>query len=115
MHSFTNQTLMNHQFEGLNWSKCCDVIIETCPQNIYISCDVDGLHPGLCPSTGTPLPGGLSYEAVIYLFEKVVQSGKKVIGFDLVETGSKTALDAITSAKLLQNLCSITSRSQLTT
>ena len=31
------------------------------PELVYISFDIDGLEPGLCPNTGTPVPGGLTF------------------------------------------------------
>ena len=31
------------------------------PEQVYLSFDIDGLDPTLCPHTGTPVPGGLSF------------------------------------------------------
>ena len=55
--------------------------------HVYLSFDVDGLNPSLCPKTGTPVPGGLEFEQAIFLIQAVVRSGKKIIGFDISECG----------------------------
>jgi len=53
---------------------------------VWITFDIDGLDGGLVPSTGTPVPGGLSYWAAIELIERVFKSNKiKVIGADVNE------------------------------
>ena len=54
-------------------------------KRVYISFDIDGLDPKLCPSTGTPVPGGLSFQQAAYLIKRVVQLGKTIIAFDLNE------------------------------
>lgn len=50
----------------------------------YITVDIDGLDPSLCPGTGSPQPGGLMYEEVSELIYAVVNKGQ-VVGFDLTE------------------------------
>jgi len=57
--------------------------IESHPANkIHISCDIDGIDPIHMPSTGTPVPNGLTVDQV----NKIIQvSKKKLVGFDLVE------------------------------
>lgn len=54
------------------------------PENIYITFDVDGLDPSVIRATGTPVPGGIGWYDALMLLERVV-SGRKVIGFDVVE------------------------------
>lgn len=96
-------------FEGKTWKSIVDSIIQTLPENIYISLDVDGLQPHLFPYTGTPVPGGLSFEQIDYLLKRLVQSPCQVVGFDLVEVAApdeKADLrDAQTGARLLYKLC----------
>ena len=57
-------------YEGKNWSVVVDEIVAQLPKNVYISFDIDGLDPKLCPHTGTPVQGGLETEQVFYLFKK---------------------------------------------
>lgn len=59
-------------------------IINTLDQNVYISVDLDSFDPSIMPSTGTPEPGGLSWEQVIGLIKEVSKQ-KNIVGFDIVE------------------------------
>src|SRR5690606_20415349 len=55
------------------------------PKVVYVSFDIDGLDPSLCPHTGTPVPGGLGFNQATLLLKMLKDSGRTVIGFDLVE------------------------------
>jgi agmatinase len=88
-------------------------IIEKLPQNVYISFDIDGLIPYLSPNTGTPVVGGFTIEEMVFLFEEVVASGRKIIGFDLCEVApGKDEWDGNVGARVLYKLCLITLKSQ---
>ena len=100
IHVFYDEQLFKERMGGVIWKDHVQQIIKTLPVNVYISFDVDGLDPSLCPNTGTPVPGGLSFNEAIYLLEQVVASGRKIIGFDLCETGRST-WDANVSARVL--------------
>jgi len=103
---FTDQDIKEQIFEGSNWKQITDAIIAELPEKVYISFDVDGLLPSLCPHTGTPVPGGLDTDQVFYLFKKIQQSGRKLIGFDLSETGiSDNGFDENIAARILLKLC----------
>ena len=52
--------------------------------NVYLSFDIDGLDPAFVPGTGTPEPGGLTYEQVTELILALGRN-KKIVGADLVE------------------------------
>lgn len=71
--------------KGRNWLEICKEAISQLPDQIYISFDIDGMDPTLCPNTGTPVPGGLSFEQTLALFSTIHELGKKIVGFDLVE------------------------------
>lgn len=101
---FTNRQIANRLFEGATWKSICDEIVKELPALVYISFDIDGLDPSLCPGTGTPVPGGLTFDQVTLLLQTVVKSGRKIIGFDLVETGNQE-WDAIVGARILWELC----------
>ena len=45
-------------------------IIATLPETVWVSFDVDALDPSLCPHTGTPVPGGLTYYQAIDLLDR---------------------------------------------
>ncbi|MEM6632054.1 MAG: agmatinase family protein [Bacteroidota bacterium] len=82
---FWDQDLQDHLQEGVSWSEQVDEILKELPEKVYLSLDIDGLEARFCPNTGTPVPGGLSYAQFCYLVRKLVQSGRILIGFDLVE------------------------------
>lgn len=108
---FTDIELRGNIFEGKSWKRQCEEILATLPQNVYISFDIDGLSPELCPNTGTPVPGGLSFREVDYLLHILALSNKKIIGFDLCEVapGTKDEWDANVGARLLYKLALYTS------
>jgi len=109
IHTFFDDAIKHQQYEGKTWKDICKQIIKTLPDKIYLSIDIDGLDPKLCPNTGTPVPGGFEFEQVIYLLHEVVKSGKQIIGFDINEIApGKDEWDANVGARLLyrvSNLC----------
>lgn len=104
--TFFDREVQKRMIEGEPWAKICNDIIDELPDTVYISMDVDGLQPSLAPTTGTPLPGGLFFNQVLYLFESLIKRGKTIIGADLVETGPGN-LDGIISGRLLFNMAGI--------
>jgi agmatinase len=108
--TFRDDILKEKQFRGALWHDCCEEIIETLPNRVYISFDIDGLSPELCPNTGTPVPGGLGFEEVQYLLWQLKKSGKKIIGADLVEVApglSQNEWDGNVGARVLMGLCQL--------
>ncbi len=107
--TFFDKDIKTQQYEGATWKDICDKIINSLPANVYISFDIDGLDPKLCPSTGTPVPGGFETEQVFYLFRKLHESGRKIIGFDLNEVSGGDhpgdSIDTIVGARVLFKLC----------
>src|SRR6185295_11383436 len=85
--TYFDKDIKERIFEGTSWKQIVDEIVSNLPQKVYISFDIDGLDPKLCPNTGTPVQGGFETEQVFYLFKKVLQSGRQLIGFDLNEVG----------------------------
>ncbi len=104
---FTDTELKRNQFEGKTWKKQCEEILASLPINVYISFDIDGLSPELCPSTGTPVPGGIGFREIDYLLHMLAISNKKIIGFDLCEVspGRDNDWDANVGARILYKLC----------
>jgi agmatinase len=83
--TFYDSEIKEEHYEGKAWKIVCDDIIEQLPELVYITIDIDGFDPKLCPNTGTPVPGGFEVEQIMYLVKQIIKSGKKIIGFDLVE------------------------------
>ncbi len=107
--TFFDKEIKERQYEGDTWKNICTDIIEELPQKVFISFDIDGLDPKLCPNTGTPVPGGFELEQVFYLFKTLKQSGREIIGFDVneVSCGEQTSesIDSIVGARVLYKLC----------
>lgn len=69
------------------WDAFCaevDAAIARLPEHVYLSIDVDGLDPSIMPSTGTPEPGGLSWQHVCYVLERLFAS-RTVVAMDINE------------------------------
>lgn len=104
--TYFDWNLKEGQFNGETWNSQVDKIIHDLPDLVYISFDIDGLSPELCPNTGTPVIGGFKLEEINYLFFKLVESGKRIVGFDLneVSPGNDGDWDANVGARALWNL-----------
>jgi agmatinase len=109
---YTEHEIKRSLLEGMNWRELAENIISHLPDNVYISYDIDGLQPWLCPNTGTPVPGGFQLEETTYLLEKLVESGRKIIGFDLCEVSpGEDEWDANVGARVLYKLCLLAAKS----
>jgi len=105
---YYDKDIKERQFEGETWKQIVDEIIGKLPQDVYISFDIDGLDPKVCPNTGTPVAGGFEVEQINYLFKKLIESGRKLIGFDLVEVGvGENTIDTNVGARMLFKLCNL--------
>ena len=85
-----------------------DAAVAALPEAVYVSFDIDGLDPALCPHTGTPVPGGLSFHEASALLGAVSRSGRRIVGFDLNEVApgpDDDEWDANVGARLLYKLC----------
>lgn len=106
--TYFDKELKRRQFEGETWRNTVDEIIQHLPKKVYFSFDIDGLDPKLCPNTGTPVAGGFEVEHILYLFKKVVDSGRELIGFDLVEVGvGENDWDSNVASRILFRMCNM--------
>jgi agmatinase len=112
--TYFDEDLKEQLYLGKTWENICERIINDLPAQVYISFDIDGLNPTLCPGTGTPVAGGLEFEQAVYLLKKLARSGRKIIGFDLSEVAPTPGndWDANVGARLLYQLCNWTAVSQ---
>jgi agmatinase len=106
--TYFDRDIRVRQYEGETFKQIVAEMIDQLPQRVYISFDIDGLDPKLCPNTGTPVQGGFETEQVFYMLNKLRQSGKQIIGFDLCEVStSETGWDANVGARILFKLCNL--------
>ena len=112
--TFFDWKIKQELYEGKTWKSIVNDIIQELPQRVYISFDIDGLKPYLCPNTGTPVAGGFELEEINYLFFSLIDAGKEIIGFDLNEVGddSSSDWDANVGARALWNLVCATEKSR---
>jgi len=98
------------RLEGANLRALAHAHLAELPKEVWISFDVDGLDPALCPSTGTPVPGGLTWSEACLWLEELARSGRRVVGLDLCEVSpgetppDRDAWDAMVGARLLYRL-----------
>jgi agmatinase len=106
--TYFDKDIRVRQYEGETFKQITDEIISQLPDKVYISFDIDGLDPKLAPNTGTPVQGGFETEQVFYMFDKLRQSGKQIIGFDLNEVStSENGWDANVGARILFKMCNL--------
>lgn len=108
---YDDHTLARNAFEGIGWGTQCAEIIDRLPKLVYVSFDIDGLSPDLCPGTGTPVPGGLSFREAVYLLARLAASGRRIVGFDLTEvapTPNDGEWNANVGARILYKLANLT-------
>lgn len=106
--TYFDKDIKERSYEGQSWKQIADEIVSHLPDKVYVSFDIDGLDPKLCPHTGTPVHGGFEAEQVFYIIKKIIHSGRKFIGFDLDEIGvGETDWDANVGARVLWKLCNL--------
>jgi len=105
-----DQELHSELFKGKAFKSVLNELFKSLPKNIYISFDIDGLSPDHCPNTGTPVPGGLSYNQAVFMIQHLHSKGHSLIGFDLVEVSpdqnqvAGEGLDEVVGSRLLYEL-----------
>ncbi|HKK87910.1 MAG TPA: arginase family protein [Saprospiraceae bacterium] len=104
IHSLTAEEIFKGKARGRHFEKQLNKFLEPLAKEVYLSLDIDVLEPHLCPGTGTPVPGGLAFWDIMLIVDFIQGSGRKIVGFDLVETGGEAYVDGFTAAKLLYNI-----------
>ena len=104
--TFFDEDIKESLLKGKTWENVCVEIVDNLPEHVYISFDIDGLDPKLCPNTGTPVAGGFDFHEIVLLLKVLAKSGKKIIGFDLNEVSpGNSDWDANVGARILYQLC----------
>ena len=98
---------------GSTFADLAKEAIAALPSHVYVSFDIDALEPSLCAHTGTPVPGGLTFNQAALIIKLLKNSGRKIVGFDLVEVApgpeDEPELDANVGARVLYKLCGLVS------
>ncbi|MFH1589151.1 MAG: agmatinase [archaeon] len=83
-------------------------LLKKLKNKVYISIDVDVFDPSFIRNTGTPEPGGFTWNEVINILQKIFKE-KEVIGADIVEFAPNINFEAeaYSLAKLAYKLMSL--------
>jgi agmatinase len=81
-------------------------------RRVYLTIDVDGLDPSVVLATGTPEPGGLSWQQAMTVLETVTGAAGGIAGIDCVELAPVPGMHAadFAVAKLLYRAISLAMR-----
>ena len=92
--------------KGLHRTDWQNKIVSILGNEIYVTFDVDYFDPSLIPTTGTPEPDGFLYNETLEIFRQIRESGKQIIGFDIVELSPVATIPHtdFTIAKLIYKL-----------
>ncbi len=115
VHTHYDDDLFDSIAQGEGFAATCDRIIKPLPERVYVTFDIDGLDPSLCPNTGTPVPGGLGFREASLLLHSLATSGRRIVGCDLVEVApgaDGNTWDANVGARVLFRLCMAALKSQ---
>lgn len=91
---------------GETWQRA---VIDTLAKDVYITFDVDYFDPSVMPATGTPEPDGFFYAETLELLRGIVASGRRIVGFDVVELAPMKHLHHpdLTTARLIYKIMNI--------
>ena len=104
---FCHEKLTAERFSGRSWGEVCDDVVSQLPEKVYISFDIDALSPECCPHTKRPVAGGMTFDEAVCLINRVAESGREIVGFDLTEIVPvmESGVDAAVGARMLVKLC----------
>lgn len=104
-----SRVFFGHDIAGKADRSWMDRVVRACGDTVYLTIDMDAFDPSLVPATGTPEPGGLSWDEVNELVRRVIAAGKKIVGFDVVELCPRAGhhASAMVAAKLVYRVLSM--------
>lgn len=86
-------------------SECIEKICASLSSDVYVSIDLDVFDPAVMPATGTPEPGGLTWDDVRKVTKAIARTAR-IRGFDIVELCPLPGIVApdFTAAKLVYRM-----------
>lgn len=69
---------------GITQPNISNILSAIKTERVYLTIDADGLDPAHMPATGTPVPGGLSWNYSLELIKEICRN-HSLVGADLVE------------------------------
>jgi agmatinase len=96
-----------HTFmQKFNFNGLADVIEKIKDKPVYITIDLDVLDPSIFPGTGTPEPGGVTFNDLLDAMQKF-EKLNNVVGADLVELApmlDSSSVSTVAAAKALREM-----------
>ena len=94
--------VFGHELDATDWE---GRVLAALGPDVYITIDVDYFDPALMPATGTPEPGGGTWNPTIRLLDRVFRE-RRVVGADVVELAPLAGIVApdFLAAKLVYKL-----------
>ena len=86
-----HHTFWAHETAGRLGNRIEEIVATLTAEHIYITIDLDGFDPAVCPAVGTPVPGGLEWYETLALLRAVCGTGR-VVGADVVELSPRPGL-----------------------
>lgn len=111
---YDTDRLASMRFDGASWREVCDAIVSELPSTVYVDFDISALSIENCPHSPYAAPGGLRFDEALYMINRVVESGRRIAGFDVAGVVPKVEdyVDAAVAARMLYRLCGMALRSQ---
>ena len=98
----------NHTYMEVSTIDTFEEIVRSLNEkNVYLTIDLDVLDPAIFPGTGTPEPGGITYNEFEKIFKILKDSNINLVGCDIVELSpdyDNTNVSTITACKILREL-----------
>lgn len=111
---YDTDRIASMRFGGASWRDVCDAIVAELPQTVYVDFDISVLSIENCPHSPYAAPGGMRFDEALYMVNRVVESGRRIAGFDVAGVVPKVEdyVDAEVAARMLYRLCGMALRSQ---
>ncbi len=80
-----------HEVAGRLAERAAEIVDALPAPDVYLTIDLDGLDPAVCPAVGTPVPGGLGWYETLALVRTLAER-RRIVGADVVELSPREDL-----------------------
>ncbi|MFT9495586.1 agmatinase [Anaerosolibacter sp.] len=88
-----------------SYDKLAEVVEKVKDKPVYVTIDLDILDPSIFPGTGTPEPGGISFQDMLNILKTL--DGLNIVGADVVELApdyDPTGVSTAVASKIMREL-----------
>lgn len=107
---FASQYTKMQRFSLMGMEKVKDLVGD---DPVYLSIDLDVLDPSIFPGTGTPEPGGVTFNALTFALSQLL--GINIVGADIMELSPQydySGVSNVVGAKILREVALIMSHNK---